>query len=57
MDVEDLNSPINQLGLNDIMKLYMKQQQKYILSPNAHGIFTKITTFLHINKLKEFKII
>ena len=27
MDV-DLNSRINQLGLNDIMKLYMKQQQK-----------------------------
>ena len=50
MDVEDLNSPINQLSLNDIMKLYMKQQQKYTLSPNAHGIFTKITTFLDINK-------
>lgn len=57
MDVEDLNRPVNQLGLNDIMKLYMKQQQKYILFPDAHGIFTKITTFLHINKLKEFKII
>lgn len=49
MDV-DLNSPINQLGLNDTMKLYMKQQQKYTLSLNAHGIFTKITTFFDIKK-------
>ena len=52
MDV-DLNSRINQLGLNDIMKLYMKQQQKYTLSLNAHGIFIKITTFFDIKTSKN----
>ena len=54
MDV-DLNSRINQLGLNDIMKLYMKQQQKYTLSLNAHGIFIKITTFFDIKTSKNLK--
>ena len=56
MDIDDLNSTINQLDLIDIYRILHEMIPEYTFFSNSHETFTKISHILshktHLNTLK-----
>ena len=56
MDIDDLNSTINQLDLIDIYRILHEMIPEYTFFSNSHGTLTKISHILshktHLNTLK-----
>lgn len=61
MNRENLNSPINKLGLIGVYRAFSPTMAEYTSFSRAHGAFTKIKNILscktNFNKFKSIKII